>query len=289
MIPCDSTLEVNRIWRFDRTVRTQFNGRTLDESSGCHNDIAVISRHGPWFRIDKTVNRGCGLNALTEFDHTFRCAKNDSLNNIMTALVSVRNDFKTKSFVNISRKNGTLQCTGNDLRGKEKSLIKGLIDAETGTEFFSESGSCQAESCPLHAFFFADDIASDRCQTAARIFDERTDTHICSNIGRFNFFHKFTIAVVYHTDDIRFDGFDKTDQFSDALNRQCGTGLVALRALNGDEFCPFIDGFFYIFKVKISVWEKIYLAVSYAVFSERTGLGTDTDDTFQCIIRFSYR
>ena len=68
----------------------------------------------------------------------------------------------------------------------------------------------------FHARFFADDIAADRSKSAARIFDEGTNDHICADLSPLFFFHKSALAVIYHADYIRFDIFDIGDQLTDS-------------------------------------------------------------------------
>ena len=59
------------------------------------------------------------------------------------------------------------------------------------------------------------------------VFDQRTDYHVCSDIAWLDCFNEFTVAVIYHTDDIRFDLFDKGDQLSNLIYRKGRAGLIA--------------------------------------------------------------
>ena len=119
MLPGQSTLEIYRIWRFDRSVGTQFNRRSLHKGPCCHDDIAVVSRHCPRFRIYITVDRCRCLNTLTERNHFFRCSERYRLNDIVAALRTVRNHGKSKTLIDICRKDCTFQCGSSDRRCKD--------------------------------------------------------------------------------------------------------------------------------------------------------------------------
>lgn len=83
--------------------------------------------------------------------------------------------------------------------------------------------------------------------------------------------------------------FTNRNQLADSCHRKRRAGLIALGALNGDQLCPFINGFTDIFKIKIPVWKQIHLPVSDPVFGQGARLGADADNALQCIIRFSHR
>ena len=89
-------------------IRPQLNGRSLYKSTCRHDDIAVIARHCPRFRRYIAVDRCRRLNSLTECNQCIRIVECDRLNDIVTALTSVRNNLKSKFFVNICREDRTL-------------------------------------------------------------------------------------------------------------------------------------------------------------------------------------
>ena len=126
MRPGETSLKIYCIRFFDRSICTQFDGRSLYKCPCRHNHITVISRHCPRFRCYITVNRCCRLDSLTECNYTFRTSKCYRLNDIVAFLFSVRYNCITKLFIYIRRKNSTFLCTCNNSRCKEKSLIKRL-------------------------------------------------------------------------------------------------------------------------------------------------------------------
>ena len=64
----------------------------------------------------------------------------------------------------------------------------------------------QTKGRPFNTFF-ADDITADRSETAARIFNQGADTYRAPTSVGSMVSTKFTVAVINHADDIRFDGF----------------------------------------------------------------------------------
>ena len=58
-------------------------------------------------------------------------------------------------------------------------------------------------------------IAAYRRQSPTGILDQGAYHQIGSHLRRLYRFHEFTVTVIHHTNDIRFDRLDKTNQFSD--------------------------------------------------------------------------
>ncbi len=67
---------------------------------------------------------------------------------------------------------------------------------------------------------------------------------------------KFTVAVINHADDIRFDGFYKMDQFANTFYGKRRPCLIAFGTLDRHQLCPFIDRFSDIIIVKITVFPE---------------------------------
>ena len=79
------------------------------------------------------------------------------------------------------------------------------------------------------------------------------------------------------------------DQLANALYGKRRPCLIAFGTLDRHQLCPFIDRFSDIIIVKITVFQKVYLAVGDTVFGQRTGLWADSNDALKGIIRFSHR
>ena len=60
------------------------------------------------------------------------------------------------------------------------------------------------------------------------VLDQRADDHICAHIAGLYGIHKFTVAVVHHTDQRRLLLLDEGNQLADLLHRERGAGLIAL-------------------------------------------------------------
>ena len=80
---------------------------SLDKSAGCHDDLAVISRHIPWLRCHIGIYRCCRLDTLAKRDNSLRGAKCHCLNDIMAGFCTVWYNRKTNFFKNIGSKNCT--------------------------------------------------------------------------------------------------------------------------------------------------------------------------------------
>ena len=90
---------------------------------------------------------------------------------------------------------------------------------------------------------FTGDIATNRCQSAAGIFNEGSHDHVRTHIGGFHRLHEFSVAVIHHADHIRLDAFDKGDQLTDPLYGQGRSGLISLGSLDGYQMCLLINVF----------------------------------------------
>ena len=121
-------------------------------------------------------------------------------------------------------------CVGSALFG----LIEASVYTEGSTDFFSKSRSHQTVRCILHTFFCSGDISAKRCKSATRIFNQRTDNHICSEIRRFCHVNEFPIAVIDHYDNIAADAFNKVDGFPDVCHTQGRTRKISLGPLDFD-------------------------------------------------------
>ena len=207
----------------------------------------------------------------------------------MTTFCAVRDYFKAQFFINICRKDSTFQGTSCNGRRQEKSLIEGTHNIQACTYFLTQTRSSQTISAAVDTCFFTANISANGSQTAAGIFDQRTNDHICAYIGRFSCFNEFAVAVVYHTNYIRFYTFYKSDQFADSFHRKCGTHFIAFGTLDSYQFCFFVDGFADIFVVKRAIFQQIYFSIGNAKFCQRTRGFPQTNDFFQCVIRSSYR
>ena len=62
---------------------------SLDKSAGCHDDLAVISRHIPWLRSNKAVYRSSCLDAFAERNNTLGSTESNGLNDVVAGFTSV--------------------------------------------------------------------------------------------------------------------------------------------------------------------------------------------------------
>ena len=108
MVPCESSLEINRIWRLHRAIGRKLNGCALHKCACCHDDITVIARHSPWLRCYIAVYRCCCLNALAEGYHGIAVIELYSLYDIVAAFSTVRDYLKTKLFIDFCGKDCSL-------------------------------------------------------------------------------------------------------------------------------------------------------------------------------------
>ena len=188
----------------------------------------------------------------------------------MPAFPAVRYHAKSQLFIQICGEYGAFYCTAHYGRGQKESLVKGLHDAKRCADLPAKSRGCQAVRAVFDQRLLSGNVPAYGSQTAARIFDQGTYDHIRAHIARFDCFDKFSVTVVYHTDNIRFDPFDKGDQFSDFMNGIAGTCLIAFGALYGNQLCLFVQRRFDCRIVKISVFQQFHLAVVDAVFCQGT-------------------
>ena len=122
MGPGQAALKIDRIGRLEGAVCAQFYGRTGNECTGRHDDLAVIARHIPGFGTHEAVHRRGRLDPLAEGNQAFRLSEGDRLDNVMPALLPIRDYAEAQTFINIGGKNGPLQGACRNRRGKEQSL-----------------------------------------------------------------------------------------------------------------------------------------------------------------------
>ncbi len=97
---------------------------------------------------------------------------------------------------------------------RKKALIKGLDHQAKLLLLFPSPGEVRRYAAfSTHSFFPTMYFTQDRSKAASRVFNQRTDHHIRSHCKWLPVFHKLSVTIVNHTDDIRFDIFDKCDQF----------------------------------------------------------------------------
>ena len=168
-------------------------------------------------------------------------------------------------------------------------MIQRTVQIQRGTDLLSQTGCAQTVCASVNTALLAADIAADRSQTAAGIFNQRADNHICPHIGWLNHIHKFTIAVVHHTNHITLDFLDKRNQLPNLLHRKGRAHSIALGTLNRHQLCLFIDGFSDGRIVKCPILHELHLSVADPVFHQRAGRGHCPDDVFQCVIRLADR
>ena len=207
----------------------------------------------------------------------------------MTGLCAVWNHTEAQLFIHIRRKNSSLQRPCRYGRRKEKALIQRTVQIQRGTDLLSQTGRAQTVCASVNTALLAADIAADRSQTAAGIFNQRADNHIRTHVGRLNHIHKFTVAVIHHANHIRLDFLNKCNQLPNLLHRKGRAHGITLGTLNRHQLCLFIDGFSDGRIVKCPILHELHLSVADPVFHQRAGRGHCPDDVFQCIIRLADR
>src|SRR5699024_11190598 len=113
----------------------------------------------------------------------------------MTGFCAVGNDRISQLLINVCSEHSSFQSSAYNRRCKKESLIEGLHDSERSANLFSKSGRSQAVRTVLDQILPSGNIAADRSQAAAWIFDQGADDHVCSYITRLDRFHKFPITV----------------------------------------------------------------------------------------------
>ena len=211
MRPGQTALEVNCVRRTDGAVSREFHGAALDECAGRHDYLRFITGHIAGNGGGKAVHRRGGLDALTEGNHAFLTAQFHRLNNVVTAFGGVGNAFKAQGLVKICGKDCTLFRIGGDGGGEEEALIHLGHKSEVCAHFLAQSGSGKAVSAAVDAGLCAGNVTAGGSKTAARILDEAAYNHICTHFGGLQCFHKFTVAVIHHDDDVRLNFLAESD------------------------------------------------------------------------------
>ena len=120
----------------------------------------------------------------------------------MAGFGGIGHDAVAKLFIDVRGENSALECAGDDRRREEEALIERCHQAEVGADFLTQTGRGKAIGAAIHTGFRAADIATDGRETAAGIFNQRTDDHIRADIAGLDGLHKLAVAVIDHADDV---------------------------------------------------------------------------------------
>ena len=235
MGPCETALEVDVVRRFDRTVRAQFDGGSRDKRACGHDDLAVIAGHIGGLRGNEAVHRRSGLDSLAERDHAFGRAESDSLDDVVAALLTVRQNGKSERLIEIGGQDRPLEGGRSHSRSHEEALIEGGKNVQRGADLLSQSRGSQPDGRVLHALRSTCNITADRRKAAARVLDQGADDHVRADIGGLLPLHKFAVAVIDHADHVGALFFDHGDRFSDLAYAQCASVLIALGTLDSHQ------------------------------------------------------
>ena len=103
----EAALEIDCIGRLDGTVCAQLYGGTGNKGAGGHDHLRVVAGHVPGFGGHEAVHGSRSLNALTEGDHAFGRAEGNGLNDIVSALLSVRQYRKADLLIQAGGEDGS--------------------------------------------------------------------------------------------------------------------------------------------------------------------------------------
>ena len=285
----EPALEVDGIRLSHGAVGGEFDRRALDEVTGRHDDEVVIAVHGSGHGSDVTVHRGGGLDAGGEGEHRLLRAEFDGLDDVVAGLRGGRYDVVAELLVSGCHEDGALHRRCDHRRRKEEALVQSGVHRQGRADVLAEARRAEPVETPVHAGPRARNIPAGGRNAAARVLDERPDDHVRTHIGGFDSLGEFSIAVVDHDEDVRFQLFDKLDEFADLLDRERRPHLVALGPLDGDEFRLLVDRGPDAVPVEGPVVQKVDLSVRDAVLGERAGGLPDADDLFERVIRLPHR
>ena len=285
MIPRQAALKIHGVGRADRPVGREFNGRALHERAGGHDDLRIVTRHGPGDGVDIAVHGRGRLDALAEGDHALRRAELHALDDVVPRLGRVRDAAKAQPLIDIRREHRALERAGRHGRGEEEALIKRRHEPEVRADLLPEARGAQTVGAAVDQILTAADVPADGREPAAGVLDERADDHVRAEVGRLDRLDELAVAVVDHADDVRVDALAERDQLADLLHGKRRPRGVALRALDGHELHAaaqrLLDGRI----VKAVVRQQVDLPVVHAVFLERAGARADADDLLERVIR----
>ena len=284
MIPGETALEIHGVGFADGAVGREFNGAALNEGAGSHDDVGVVTGHGPGLGSHVAVHRGGSLDAAAEGHHSLAAAQSHGLDDVVAALGGVGHTGKAQLFIDISCKHSALECAGNHGGGEEQTLVECGHDAEVCAHFLTQTGSGETVSAALHALLGAADVTADGGKAATGVLDEAAHDHIGAHVGGLDGFHKLAVAVIHHDLHVGLDGLAEGDELADLSDGEGGAGGVALGALDGDELGTLVDLFADGVVVKGTVGLEIGLGVGDAVLLQRALAGADADDLFQGVI-----
>ena len=196
---------------------------------------------------------------------------------------------EAQRLIQIGSENSALFSAGYHSGCQEEALEQSGHQPQIGTYFLTKSGSRQPVCTAADTCFCAANIAANRSQTAAGVFDQGTHYHVCPHIRGLYGFHELSITVIHHTDNIRFYFFAEGNQLANLPDRKGGSGGIAFGALNGDDLGFIMDCFFNPRIVKGTIRKQIHLPISYTVLRQRAGAGPNADNLLQGVIGEPHR
>ena len=184
MIPGQAALEIDRIRRLDRAIGTQLDGGALYKGTCRHDDLCCRIPAYPTVPVSHScppaLPPGCpSQNAIMPSG----VSKGHCLNDVVTALRSVRNNRQIQDFHTHLRQRSRLLMLlpPRSVHGTSPDRRTGFTPRACAY-FFSKSRRRKAVRRILDALFLSDNVAADRCQSAARIFNQGADDHIRADV-----------------------------------------------------------------------------------------------------------
>ena len=114
-----TALHVSDIWRFDRSVRRQFQGGAAHKSACRHNDLLAITGHIPRLGADVGVNGRNGLNDPAKTDQFVSVFKEDGADDVAATFTAFRKGSVTKLSKGAAKQQTAFQGAGYDVRRQE--------------------------------------------------------------------------------------------------------------------------------------------------------------------------
>ena len=211
----------------------------------------------------------------------------DRLNDVCTDFVAGWGHLISQQLVQRSGKGRGLNGRSHHRRRKEQSHKQRTGVAQCAADLFAHAGRTQTLGAHIHILGFSCNIAAGWRDAAARIFNQRTDDEVSTDLGRLLLLHEFSVAVVHHNDGFRVDRTHQTDNPLDVLHKQRWTQRITAGTLDVSDLRT-LDCLRDALIVDLAVLEQVQLLILHTEILERTAdllLLTQPDDAMQSVIR----
>mmetsp|Transcript_46457 Transcript_46457/g.149757 ORF Transcript_46457/g.149757 Transcript_46457/m.149757 type:complete len:211 (-) Transcript_46457:668-1300(-) len=202
MGPVRPPLHIDRVWRAQRPVRAQLEGRPVDEGSVGKDNLVAVAGGDSGDRDDVSADGGAALHGGAEGEHLGAAAQLDGLYDVGAAANPRRRiALVPEAAHRLGDQEGALESLAHDLGRVEEPLKERARHAERRAALHARSR--QPTTRGRDEVGAARHVAARGGERAARVLDERSGDEVRADVARLLNLDELAVAVVHKQDERR--------------------------------------------------------------------------------------